>query len=182
MKKITAAAMLFLLSATGYAHHANPFWYTGVNYSILDVQLESAGQQSDAEPGAINVFVGYEFNKYLAVEGLLGRGIYDDRVSNQSFAIELDSIIGISAVGIMPLSDSFSLYGKLGFAQVEYEDDTGRTGDGSGAMYGVGAAFDISETTTFNVEYVRYPDGDYDTSNTFDIETNAFNLGVSFKF
>ena len=173
--------MLFLLSATGYAHHANPFWYTGINYSILDVELEQSGVKGDSEPGAINIFLGHEFNKYFAAEGLLGLGIYDDRVSNSSFAIELDSIVGVSAVGILPLSDTFSFYGKLGVAQVEFEDDDGDSADGSGVMFGVGAAFDISKTTTFNLEYMQYPDGDYDNSD-IDVETNAFNLGFSFKF
>ena len=181
MKRITATVAFFLLSAMSHAHHANPFWYAGVAYSILDVELESGGQKSDSEPGALNVTVGYEFNKYFAAEGLFGVGIYDDRVANAGFAIEMDSVIGLSAVGILPLTKTFSLYGKLGFAQIEYEDDDADSADGDGAMYGIGAAFDVNEKVSFNIDYIQYPDADYDNSD-IDVEAKTFNVGINFKF
>ncbi len=186
MKK-TAAVILFLLSATAHAHHANPFWYAGVAYSTLNVDLKAAGAQGDgdSEPSAINFVVGRELNKYFAVEGLLNKGIYDDKVSGAgaNFAFELNYAIGASAVGILPISETFNVYGKLGLARVEYEDDARGSADASGAIYGAGATFDINKQFSLNAEYIQYPDGDYDGSSVFDdVETSAFNIGVSFKF
>jgi opacity protein-like surface antigen len=181
MKRIIAAPILFLLSATGYAHHANPFWYAGAAYSILDVKLKDAVTQVDSEPGALNLVVGHEFNTYFAVEGLLGIGLYDDKVAAQRFAIELNSVVGVSAVGILPVSKTFSLYGKLGLAQLKYEDDKAYSADGNGLMYGIGAAFDVNEKFSFNVDYIQYPDADYNDFDT-SVEAKSFNVGVNFKF
>ena len=183
MKKLIAAAGLLLLPTIVNAHHANPFWYAGMAYSTLNAELKAAGVQGDSEPDAINFFVGRELNKYFAVEGLLSKGIYDDRVSGASFAFELNYLIGASAVGILPVSDTFNFYGKLGIAQVEYEDDARDSADATGVMYGVGATFDIDEKFSFNAEFLQYPDADYSGSSMFDdVETSALTFGVSFKF
>ena len=182
------AALMFLslsLSLTAQAHHANPFWYAGVAYSTLNAELKAAGVTGDSEPSAINFVVGHEFNKYFALEALLNKGIYDDRVSGSvaNFAFELNYAIGASAVGILPISETFNVYGKLGAAKVEYEDDVRGSADATGAIYGVGATFDINKQFSVNAEYIQYPDGDYNSSSVFDdVETSAFNIGVSFKF
>ena len=177
MKKTVVIATLLSLSTVTYAEG----WYLGLAYSSLEAELESGGIKRDSNPDGINLMPGYKFSKNFAVEGLLGTGISDDRVENESFDFELKSVLGVSAVGILPLSKHFDLYGKVGFAQVEYDDSDGDSADASGAMFGIGAAFNVTERFGFNLEYVQYPDGEYDDFN-IDIEANALNLGVYYNF
>ena len=48
-------------------------------------------------------------------------------------------------------------------------------------MFGVGATFDITKKFGFNLEYVQYPDGEYDNFD-IDVEASALNIGGYVKF
>ena len=85
------------------------------------------------------------------------------------------------AVGILPVSETFDLYAKLGLVQIDYDDSDGDSADASGVSFGFGASFDVSDALGFNLEYIQYPDGEYDEFPV-DIETTALNLGVYWKF
>ena len=51
----------------------------------------------------------------------------------------------------------------------------------NGVMFGVGATFDITKKFGFNLEYVQYPDGEYDNFD-IDVEASALNIGGYVKF
>ncbi len=177
MIKIMTIASLFLFSAAVHAEG----WSTGVQYSKLSSELESRYLTSDTEPSGINILIGYEFSKYFAVEGLLGAGISDDNVERSSFDFELKYVNGISAIGILPITETFNFYGKLGVAQVKYNDSDEDTSGASGVMFGAGASISVTEQFGFNLEYVRYPDGEYNYIG-IDVETSVLNFGGYFKF
>ena len=79
--------------------------YFGVAYTAVKVDPEGG---SDLDLGALGIRGGYYFHKYFSVEGRLAFGVSDDD------DVELDSLIGIYAVGHWPLSDQFQLYGLIG--------------------------------------------------------------------
>ena len=177
MKNIMLASVLFLVAATAEAQD----WYAALQYSSLDVELSALGATADSEPDGISLLVGRMVNENFAVEGLVGMGLGDDRVENSSFDFELESVLGLSVVGIYPASDALNLYGKIGFALVEYDDSDGDASDASGVMFGLGAAFAINEQYGLNIEYVQYPDGEYDDFD-IDVEASALNLGGYYRF
>ena len=177
MKKIVVTGVLFLLMSTAYADNT----YVGLSYSSLDVELDAGGITADSEPSGINLVLGNSVSENISFEGLFGFGIGDDEVENAGFDFELKHVIGFSAVGRLPISEAISLYGKLGIAQVKYDDSDGDSSDASGVMYGIGAAFDITEQFGLNLEYIQYPEGEYDDFD-IDVEASALNAGLYFKF
>lgn len=181
---INKSLSLFLFAtslAIGSVQSHAEDWYVGLSYSVLDAELEAAGFTAETEPNGVNAVIGYKINQHIAVEGLVGLGLGDDAVENQNFDFELDNIVGLSAVGTLPLSENFSVYGKLGVAQIEYDDSDGDASEASGALFGVGAMLAITKTIGVNLEYIDYPDGDYDDFD-IDVEASAINLGVVIKF
>ena len=177
MKKIVVTGLLYLCSTMAQAEN----WYAGAAYSQLDTELNAGGFALETSPSAINLTVGRTFNKNFALEGLLGFGLNDDGVESANFDFELKSVVGASAVGILPLSDSLSLYGKLGLANVQYDDSDGDAADAKGAIYGAGIKVNFSENIGMNVEYAQYPEGEYKDFD-IDVETSTLNLGVVVKF
>ena len=177
MKKLLIAGLISFASLAAQAEG----WHAGLQYSLLDAELADSGFTTDSEPSAVNFSVGKKIHENFAVEGLLGFGLSDDEVEDSGFDFELKTVIGISAVGILPLTENFSLYGKLGVAQIEYNDSDGDSSDGSGALFGAGLMFDVNEQFGLNLEYVRYPDAEYDDFD-IDIEASTLNFGVYMKF
>ncbi|WP_086929475.1 outer membrane beta-barrel protein [Agarilytica rhodophyticola] len=178
MKKVVVAVITLLFSAFIHAEG----WYTGLTYSIADVELDFGDFREDREPGGVNIIAGHRFNQSFAIEGFVGTGVIDDKVVSDGFDFELKSVVGITAVGIFPtIADTFNIYGKLGLAKVKYDDSDGDASAASGIMFGVGAAFDITQRIVFTIEYIEYPSGEYDDF-FIDVEANALNVGGYFKF
>lgn len=155
--------------------------YVGVDYSMLDVELKGYDVTLDSEPAAINLKLGNTFNENFAIEAILGMGLIDDSVSGADFDFELDNLFGISAVGLIPLNETVKLYGKVGVAKIDYDDSDGDKSDASGLFYGVGISADFTRRFGMSLEYLQYPDGDYEDYKV-DIETTSLSLGAHIRF
>lgn len=181
MKKLLLASVLGTFAITSYAEGG----YLGIQFSQLDVEGDAAGYNLDTEPTAFAFTLGHKFNPNFAVEGTLGIGQSDDGVEIQGndtgVDFEVDTYIGINAVGIVPLGDLFSLYGKLGIMSVEYSDSDGDKAEAAGIAYGVGAAVNPTEHLQVSLEYLVFPDGDYDDYK-IDVDANALSLGLKLMF
>ena len=156
-------------------------FYAGADYSMLDTELKGYGSKVGTEPAALNFKLGKEFSKHFAAEAMLGVGLSDDKVEDSDFDFELDTLFGVAAVGLLPLNESAKLYGKVGFAKIDYDDSDGDSSDASGLLYGVGASVDLSSEFGVNIEYLQYPDGEYDDFDV-DVETTVINLGAYVRF
>ena len=177
MKKILVAGFVGSFSTVVLAEG----WYGGIQYSLLDAEIDAGSWTADSEPSAINLNAGKTINENFAVEGLLGFGLSDDEVEDSGFDFELKTVVGVMAVGILPVAENFSIYGKLGVAQVEYDDSDGDSSDGSGILFGAGVAFDINDQYGLNLEYLWYPDAEYDDFD-IDVEAGTFSFGAYMKF
>lgn len=120
---------------------------------------------------AFKVFAGYAFNRYLSVElAYVDAGTQEDRIGDIDVANESSGIIA-SAVGSLPLSRVFSLYGKLGYAFYD-ADTTFRLGNmqetegGSDEdlVYGAGIELAVWSGLKLRAEYevIDVNDGDFD--------------------
>ena len=70
---------------------------------------------------------------------------------------------------------------KIGLAKIEYNDSDEDPSDANGLLYGVGASFDFNSNYGVNLEYIQYPDGEYEDYD-IDVETASINLGIYKRF
>lgn len=139
----------------------------------------------DGSDNGFKLFGGYQFNPNFAAELAwvdLGTARYGGTFG--PFTVTggtLDtSGLSVSAVGILPLSPSFDLLGKVGlFAwEARARDTTGGApfegkDDGTDVSVGVGAAFNINRNVSIRLEWERFEaiDG-----------IDLLSLGAAFKF
>jgi len=201
-KYILLGCALAALSANAVAADKTGRGYVGVGYTMLDVSPES-GPSYDLS--ALGVRGGYYFNKYFSVEGRLAIGVGDDTqvvgsefdpglgtTITYSVNVELDYSIGVYAVGHIPLTEQFQLYGLVGFTQHEITTELcgsalGVTvcpvsggGDDSDLSFGVGAEFDMTKNLSLGVEYVSYfTDGEIEGDK---YDTDGLGITLNYLF
>ena len=132
----------------------------GVGQSFVD-----EGDYDD-EDTAFSAFGGYQFNRYFALEGG-----YADFGQIESGRVGAPSLEGdtayLTAVGIVPITDKFSAYGKAGVHRWNLDNAlpvlTGSTDDsGSDATYGVGVQYRFTDRIALRGEYSRFEIEDID--------------------
>jgi hypothetical protein len=161
--------------------------YFGVGYSQATYSEPGV---PDFEPSMLGLRAGYYINENFSVEGRLGIGIGDDTQTVTLFVpgfgtftgdvtVEIDSLIGVYAVGHLPVSSSVGLYGFLGFnkAEITATASSGGTSysysdDDNDMAYGVGVDFNISPSSAINLEYGNF----YDDSG---VSVDAITIGFT---
>jgi len=139
-----------------------------------------------------SVGVGYNFNQFFAVElayrdlgdvtdrgNFSDGGVYRDKRSADAFQA--------SVVGSLPISDDFSLFGRVGVAKIDVDYDYTETGGGldplsaSGshtktkALVGVGASYKIAPQLTLRAEYNQFAKWD-------DTKLSGMTIGATYSF
>lgn len=210
-KVIGFAASIALLSAqAAHAQETGQGWYAGIKGGVghssqsgSDIDGTFANQGITASTDADkrdNIYaldLGYQFHKNFAVEAGyidLGKYKFDSTIS----APAADTASGnyrvkgwtTSAVGILPLQNGWSAYGKVGmiFADTKFNasSDTGATAiDGSSKsstrpLYGIGVGYDFSKNVVGKAEWTRYDGLGNDSTGKADIDT--YTVGVAYKF
>ena len=170
---------------------ANDFNGSDIDADLATIGITSSTSTDDSDTGW-KVFAGYRFMKYLAVEGAytdLGEFTAHSTVTSPSAGI-VDSSIEtdawtISALGILPLGDSFSLFGRVGVNiwSADYSDtftiggipgSASEDDDGTDWVYGVGAAWNFTNNLSLRGEWERYDLGDGDV--------DLWSAGLSWNF
>ena len=151
--------------------------YAGIQYTNLDLSDSSGDSVS---PSAIVGRFGVYINESVSVEGRLGIGAGDDTIDAGPFdiAIELDTLYGVYGVGHMPINESASVYGVIGFTQAEATASAmgfSESFDDSGLSYGIGADIGISDTVALNLEFMQY-------MSKSDFDLTGVSAGVTFSF
>ena len=157
-KKIAVAATIAMLSTAAFAADA-PKMYAGV-----DVGSTKVDGFSDRET-SVGGFFGYQINTNFGIEAGFRR-LADFDVDSVGVTIDQTAL---SAIGTLPLSGGFNVYGRLGYNHLKAKGNGSATD--SGALYGVGVGYDFTPTIAGRLE-VQKPSSD---------STN-FSAGVVFKF
>lgn len=161
--------------------------YIGADFSFVSSEIKWDGFlgsfSEDADPTALRVRGGLQVNENFAVEGLIGLGLQDDEIGDSNVDFGLDTILGVSAVGIVPLDRTFGLFGKVGFASVEYEsDDLDGSIDETGIMFGFGAKVNFDRRGSgLVIEYTILPDVE-DDDTSLEVESDMISIGAQFAF
>jgi OOP family OmpA-OmpF porin len=178
---LSVFAALGLMAATAAQADTQPGFYAGAGIGstkIGDDEFDGTGID-DSDTG-FKVFGGYSFNENFAVEvGYVDFGEASGDFGGDSFDIGISGLTA-SAVGRLPVSDMFSLYGKLGFASYDVDVSFNIEGFGSGSVsdsdsdiiYGVGGAL------SFGMFEARL---EYEALNT-DGDASMISLNGLFRF
>lgn len=115
MKKIFAAALLCTAAAPALAQSTGN-WYGALDFGRLNMR-----NTDYPDPGSATLSLGYRFNRNVAAEG--GITGYGDStlVDGSGTSTARQSDMRFLAVGFLPLSPNFELFGKagLGFHSVK---------------------------------------------------------------
>jgi OOP family OmpA-OmpF porin len=209
----TTAVILTFSTTIGVAYAADQSgktnWYGGVNVGRTDLSANGGdidnalGNQGitsssslDSNDTAYSLNIGYKFNPYFAVEGGyvdLGKYGFQSNVTapaattvNGSYKVDG---VNLSAVGILPLNNGFSVYGKAGVFRAKTDLDVSSPGTvatssashhSTNPTYGLGAAYDITKDWTAKLEWNRYHEvGD---SSTGKDNIDLYTVGVAYNF
>jgi OmpA-OmpF porin, OOP family len=206
--KFRSLALLSLLAVTAPSF-AGDFYVSGsigrasadINSGSLDDALTSAGFANvasgvDEKDTGFKLQFGYQFNPNFAIEGGLvdlGEFQYDATFTGGTAEAKWEAKgVSINALGILPIDDSFSVFGKIGMVNAKVEMDLTATGAGGTAsvsdseknwspVFGVGAIYNATKSIGIRAEYERYSSlGDDATTGEGDID--LLSIGVSYKF
>lgn len=145
LKLALAAATILVAPALMTANAQQSSVYVSGGYTHFD-------GDGGAELGGITGRVGVGLTPNFAIEGEASFGVTDDS------GTELDNELGIFAVGKLPISPSFDVFGRVGLARIE----TSPGGSEDGVAYGVGGTLNLSPVDGIRLDYTRH---DYDAGD-----------------
>ncbi|AUM12980.1 outer membrane beta-barrel protein [Ketobacter alkanivorans] len=178
MKKLVSTFLLSSVAATSALANQG---YVGVELGKVqaEVTADYLSENLDFEPTAFKVKGGSELNENLAIEGYLGFGLSDDTVEYTYIDAEVNTMVGIGVRGILPLGDAFSVNGKVGLANISYEDSEGDKYKNTGLEYGVGLKINLGTSSAITLDYTFLPDAENDE---WDLDIEAEMLSIGFQF
>ena len=162
--------------------------YFSGDFDGLSLDLDESGQ-------AWQVYGGYRFMKYFAVEGrytdfgdyTTDIKIYGEKVGD----ITADfSALSVHGIGILPMGGSgFDFYGQLGFGLISYEGKTqgyDESDDATTFSLGVGARYTPPSVQAMTVQlaydiYMFQVEEEF-TGDTYDQSLSMVKLGIQYNF
>lgn len=215
LKKIAVACALMSCSIGAFAGETG--WYLGLqlgeartNYNnvtqLFNNTLGASGpykQSGNSNNPAARIYLGYEFNKYLAAE-LGGTGIkrlnwknlYGININGVNSATgTVQQINGdLSLKPILPLSNNFQIYGILGATYVDLRTSVNRTAKNAGIttiqnnstrpVYGAGAEIYFYQYWAVDLSWRRIDTSNFNSSTTSSkVQQSDFTmLGIAYHF
>jgi OmpA-OmpF porin, OOP family len=188
------AAVLFSVPAAAQMSMNNA--YAGLEIGQAKVKDACGDATScDDKDTVWRVFAGYQLNRNFAIEGGyadLGRATASGVIGGVDVSARFETTAwDLVAVGILPLANRFSLYGKLGlyygtvkatatgtlggFSQTDSEKDSG-----TDLTFGIGALFDITRNIGVRAEYRKY--SDVGGSDVGESDVDVIGISVLYRF
>ena len=192
MKKIAIAALLSsFVAAPAFA--ADEGLYAGVTLGTARTgTVLPAGGMTKSSDTVLGILGGYQFTKNWGIEGFYtGAGKWALGTAANGASGKADAW-GISGVGTLPVSDAFSVYGKLGYASTKTKATgvaAGVAGDMSatrGAItYGLGGVYNVNQSVGIRFGWDRYAAATVNGTAVGvkdNYNSNVYSLGAVFKF
>lgn len=181
MKKVFAVALLSTVFASP-AIAAEKGFYVGANLG----QAKASGNLVDGmttshSDNFMGILGGYQFNRNLAAEV---QYVDFGKLVAQSGASAKTSGVAFSAVGILPINEMFSVFGKLGVSNTSVEISNAyvnETAIRSAITYGLGGQYNVNNAWGIRAGVDRYSVGQATTWRT-DGTYTVVSAGVVYKF
>lgn len=190
-KRATVAGVLGVAlagPAVAFGATTGPGGYIGAGAgqsSMQDKNQALPGADVDDTDTGWKVFGGYMWNPYVGLElGYVDFGKFS--AAGQSAEWKAKGV-DLSVLGVWPLANQFSLFGKVGANRWEVDNDVsgfGSTSDnGVDVSYGVGAQYDFTRNFGANVQWERYANvGDKDRTGQSDLDLVSLNVLYKFPY
>ena len=190
MQKLLLAITVSLVSAGAMAQDKG--WYVGGGFGQSKAKdfcngLSGGGVTCDDTDVAVKAIGGYQVTRNFAVEfGATNAGSMEARGPGARLTVDV-GIAEAAAVGILPLGDKFSVFGKFGLysSAVDWErrtptgnDDERKTN--TDFTYGIGLGFAITPKIVLRAEWQRYQD--VDAGNLGKSDADLMILGLVYRF
>ena len=180
-----------MMTFVNIAHGAEP--YAGISFGqakvgdFCDDFGGIPGVSCENKDTSFKVFGGARVNKNFAVEGAyIDFGELVAKDSFDAFTAEVSGF-SLSALGIIPASDSVDIYGKVGMLFWDLTLALSGTFNGSYSesgsdfAFGFGANFDVTETLAIRAEFEKFQSVGKD-STTGESSVSLISLGAVFYF
>src|SRR6266446_8549623 len=191
-RKFSSAALFALAAASTPALSQDTGWYggLGIGQSTFVGACDgiSSPDSCEEKDTAWKIFGGYQFNRNFAGEfGYTDLGKTTLSITGFGSASIGAKGFELSGVGTLPVSQQFSVYGRLGLFHwdVDFKDGTGLVGSASASgtdlTYGFGASFSFTKNAALRLEWQKYQDvGDTNSTGSGDITVIGVSLAVKF--
>jgi hypothetical protein len=159
-KPLLALAALLALASLQAAHSQPESAYYGLSLGELDYTDEgfTDGLFSDSV-STWHLMVGYQFMEHLAVEGAYGKSgtisdtrslqVFSPQFEDVEFVTELERILTIRLLGVLPFDNGLSLMAGIGYADTKQDVLL----NASGAPLAGGEVSDNHPAYYFGVQY-----------------------------
>jgi OOP family OmpA-OmpF porin len=168
------AALGLVMSVAAHAEREPGFYVgAGVGSGTLDFdQNDFTIAGVDDSDTALKVYAGYTFNQFISIEAAyIDAGEPAEQINSVTLQFDV-SVVNVSVIGHLPLTESFELFGKAGLASYDYDavlSFNGLTSDGGDdsdqdVSYGFGAAYSFAGPFEIRGEYefIEIDSGSYD--------------------
>lgn len=187
MKKIIAALLLSTaVAAPVFAAEAGP--YAGVTLGRSSTGSIAANTtMTKSTDTVVGVLGGYQLTRNWGVEAqYTGAGKFAATTGAINLTGKADTF-AVAAIGTLPLSDTFSLYGKLGFASTKISLSSVPASNATGASRsaatsGLGAQYNATPIVGVRFGWDRYGSGINVGGITNKFHSDVYSLGAVFKF
>lgn len=191
MKNLSVYISLpLLVTALTVTGNVNAAFYVGGTYGytkyedLCDSVSGQAGATCDDETDGYKIFGGSRVNPNLAFEAA-----YMDMGEATATGVTTRTLgvtgLNFSVLGIMPLSKSFELFGKLGLMFWEAESRDINTGSSltvndSDINFGFGATYNVNKTFGLRAEFERFHNISYESNAETPVSFLSIGVVVSF--
>jgi OmpA-OmpF porin, OOP family len=184
MKQLIGMIAALLVAVPATAQNLGGF-YIGGGLGQSDAKdacdgISGPGVSCDGEDTAWRLFGGYQLNTNLALElaytdlGEASATVPGGSASAEATALEL------SALGMLPLAERFSLYGKAGIYRGEIDASSSIGGsaseDNTDLTLGAGVQFDMTRNIALRGEWQRYMDMGGEETGESDVDLLSVNV------
>lgn len=179
----------------------NSGWYIGGNIGMSTANVDEdkitqnitpTSYSDDESDFGYKLFGGYLFNENFALEGGyfdLGKFGYSLTTGTGTAAGDIDIMgLNLDAVGILPITEDFSAFGRVGVIYAQAEDsfsgtlspaDTSPEESDFNYKFGVGLQYEITDAVAVRLEAERYRINDA-VGNDGDVD--LFSIGLTYRF
>lgn len=178
-------------------------WYMGGNIGIstanidkdkITQNLTNYSYSDDEQDLGYKLFGGYQFNKNFALEGgYFNLGKFDYSLSTPNGSLDGNIKVkglNLDAVAILPITEDFSAFARIGANYAQAKDAFGTTGSISMSdnspkkndlnyKFGAGLQYAVTDSLALRLEAERYRINDA-VGNDGDID--LFSIGLMYKF